>query len=104
MPMLRFFMSVALLPAVLLAHLYHHCEDVVPGLLLVQHCIGKHAAVPANVAEALDRVAALVPEPVAGVLGDVELATGIGREAMTTSFVMRAGAVHGCVALRDMEI
>ncbi len=42
---------------------------------------------------ALGRLAALVAQPEAGVLGDVELAVGIGRQAVAAGLVVRAGAV-----------
>src|SRR4051812_7999493 len=41
-------------PSMLLAHLGHHREDVVPRLLFHEHVIREHASVPADVAEAFD--------------------------------------------------
>ena len=45
-----------------------------------------------------------VLEPVAGALGDVELAVGIVGRAVAAGFVVGAGAVHGAVVLGDVEV
>ena len=54
--------------------------------------------------EALGRLAALVAEPVAGVLHDVELAVGRVGQAVAAGFVVRAGAEHFAVVLGDVEV
>ena len=43
-------------------------------------------------------------QPVAGVLDDVELAVGIVGQAVASGLVVRAGALHGRVVLRDVEV
>ena len=53
---------------------------------------------------ALRRLAVLVAHPVAGVMHDVELAVRIVRQAMAAGLVVRAGAFHRRVVLRDVEI
>ena len=55
-------------------------------------------------AEALERAAGFVAQPVAGVLGNIELAGGIGRLAVAAGLVVGAGAVDGAVVLGDVEI
>src|SRR4051812_14404980 len=87
--------AASLPPAVLLAHLHHHSKDVVPRLGFHHDCIGEHAAVPAEVAEALEGVAGLVLQPVAGVFGDVEFAGGVGGQAVAAGLVVGAAAVDG---------
>src|SRR5687768_6365824 len=82
-------------PAVRVAHLDHGAQHVVPGLLILHHGIGEHAAVPADVAHRLGELAGLVAEPVAGVLGDVEPAVRIGDLAMPAGLLVIAGAEHG---------
>ncbi len=82
----------------------HRGEDVVPGLRLHHHGVGEHAAVPADVAERLGQLAGLVAEPEAGVVRDVELAVGVGRQAVSAGVVVRPRAVHGGVVLRDVEV
>src|SRR5262245_58521778 len=62
------------IPSVSVADFDHRGEDRVPGLLIFQHGVGKHAAVPADVAETAAVGAA---EPVAGCFDDVELAVGV---------------------------
>src|SRR5215212_2796909 len=62
------------IPTVLLAHLDHRGQDVVPRLLLHHHVVGEHAAVPADVLDGAGRAAGFVFEPVAGDFGDVEFA------------------------------
>ena len=79
-------------------------EDVVPGLLLLHHRVGEHAAVPADVPDRLGQVAVLVAEPEAGVLGDVELAVGVVAQAVAAGLVVGAGAEDRAVVLGDVEV
>ena len=46
----------------------------------------------------------LVAEPEAGVMGDVELAVGVGRQAVAAGVVVRAGAEDRGVVLGDVEV
>src|SRR5688572_28127083 len=55
-------------PAVRVAHRRHHAEHVVPRLLSGHDGVGEHAAVPADVAQLRFDLAAVVAQPVAGVL------------------------------------
>ena len=87
-----------------IAHRDHGRQDVVPRLRLHHGFVGEHAAVPADVAELLGRLAVAVAQPVAGVMGDVELAVGIGGQAMAAGLVVGAGAFDGRVVLGDVEI
>src|SRR5688500_10574397 len=82
-----------LLPAVLVADLDHDLQDVVPRLRFGHRLVGEHAPVPADVAEPLDRVAALVLQPEAGVARDVQLGGGVGGESVEALRVVRAHAV-----------
>ena len=75
-------------PTVVLTHLHHSGEDVVPDLLAGHGVVGEHAAVPADVFEFLGDFAFFVAHPITGVAGDVEFAVRIGREAMTARLVM----------------
>src|SRR4051794_22963256 len=59
-------------PPMLIPHLHHHPQDVVPRLRLHHHFVGEHAAVPADVPQPLHGMAGAVLEPEAGVLRDVE--------------------------------
>src|SRR6266566_5051613 len=74
--------SLVIPPPVRIPHVNHHPQDVVPGLRLHHDVIREHAAVPAEVPEFLRRVAVGIAHPVAGVVGDFELAVGVVRQAM----------------------
>src|SRR4051794_20835691 len=91
------------IPAVLVADLDHGGEDVVPGFGLHHDVVGEHAAVPADVLDGTGGLALLVLEPVAGDLGDVELAGGVVGEAVAAGLVVGATAVDGGVVLGDVE-
>ncbi len=52
----------------------------------------------------LGELAVLVAEPEAGVMGDVELAVGVGRQAVAAGVVVRARAEDGGVVLGDVEV
>src|SRR5258706_12876663 len=88
----------------LLAHLHHRAQDVVPGLLFHHDVIGEHAAVPADVFDGFGEVALVVAEPVAGVFGDVEFAGGVVGHAVAGGLVVGAAAVDGAVVLGDVEV
>src|SRR3990172_11532490 len=64
-------------PAVGVADGDHRTQDVVPRLALHHDVVGKHAAVPTDVAEGLGQVPLFIAEPMAGVLGDIQLAAGV---------------------------
>src|SRR6185436_17230597 len=108
--MLSFFLAMILrasplfAPTMRVAHLDHGREHVVPGLLPGHHRVGEHAAVPADMPHLLGQLAALVAQPVAGILRHVELAVGIGRLHMAAGLLMIAGAENGAVVLRDVEV
>src|SRR5207244_3793964 len=88
-------------PPMRIADFDHRCEDRVPRLLVFEHGVGEHAAVPANVADAS---AVGVFEPGAGCLHDVELAVGVVGGAVAARFFMAAGAVDRAVVLSHMEV
>src|SRR5271157_1261785 len=75
-------------PSVRVADADHRCEDVVPRLRLHHDGVGEHAAVPADVPELLGELPTLVAEPEAGVMGDVQLAAGVGRQAVAAGVVV----------------
>ena len=77
-------------------------QNRVPGLLVFEHCIWEHAAVPADVLRC--RAGRHLFEPVAGALDDVEFAVRIVGGAVAAGFVVAAGAVHGAVVLGDVKI
>ena len=52
----------------------------------------------------LVRLAVLVAQPEAGVMGDVELAVGVGRQAVAAGVVVRSRAEDGGVVLGDVEV
>ena len=87
-----------------IAHSNHCVEDVVPGLLLHHDGVREHATVPADMSKRLCQLAIFAVKPVAGVMRDVKLAVRIVGQAMVAGFVVCAGAFHGGVVLRDMEI
>ena len=66
----------------------HHAQNIIPGFRLHHDGIGEHAAIPADMAEALEDGAGFVAEPVAGVAGNIELAGGFGGQAMPAGLVM----------------
>jgi hypothetical protein len=69
-------------------HFNEGSQDVVPGLLFHQYFIGEHATIPADVLESLGEFTILIPEPVACMSGDVQLAVGIERLAVPAGFIM----------------
>src|ERR1700683_3491333 len=91
-------------PAVGVADLDHGAEDVAPGLLTRHRRIGEHATVPADVLEGLGQRAALVPQPIARVMNDIELAVWIIDGAVSTGLVMAPGAPDRGVVLRNVKI
>src|SRR5688500_15407439 len=91
-------------PAVVVPDFDHRGEDVSPRLLIHEHVIGEHAAVPADVFHLLRDFALLVAEPVGGVAGDVEFALRVGDLAMLAGLLVAAGAVRSAVVLGDVEI
>src|SRR5436190_16413320 len=91
-------------PAVVLAHLDHRRENVVPRFLLRHDRVWEHAAVPANMLELLRDLAAVIAHPVTGIARNVQLAVRIIDAAMTARLIVRAGAMDRGVVLRDMEI
>src|SRR5271166_2114789 len=96
--------ALLLAPAVRVAHLDHHAEDVVPRLLARHDFVREHAAVPADVTEGPGERAVLVPKPVTRVVDDIELAVGIVDRAVPPGLVVRPGPFHRGVVLRDMKI
>ena len=66
--------------------------------------VGEHAAVPADVLECLGQLAVVVAQPVAGVLGDVELAVRVVRQAVAAGLVVGARALDRGVVLGDVEV
>src|SRR5579859_1029176 len=91
-------------PAMVFADLEHGGENVIPGFSFHHDIVRKHAAVPADVLEFASNLPDAVAQPVTGVTRDVQLAVGVGGKAMAAGFVVRAGAFHGGVILRDVEI
>src|SRR5579872_4433207 len=91
-------------PAMGVAYLDHGADHRVPRLLPLHHGIGEHAAVPADVPHLPGQVALFVAQPVAGMLGDIELAVGIGDLAVPAGLLMVARPEDGSVILRDVKI
>ena len=91
-------------PPVRVPHGDHRRQNVVPGLALHHHGVGEHAAVPADVPDALGRLAVGVAEPEAGVADDVQLAVGVGGQAVPAGLVVRARAMHRAVVLGHVEV
>src|SRR5258706_16366953 len=87
----------------LLAHLHHRAQDVVPGLLFHHDVIGEHAAVPAYVFDGFGEVALVVAEPVAGVFGDVGFAGAVVGHAEAAGLGEWAAAVAGAAVLGVVE-
>ena len=55
----------------ILPHLDHRRQNVVPRFLFHHHVVREHATVPADVFEFLRHLAVVVAHPVTGVAGDV---------------------------------
>src|SRR5687768_17933577 len=72
-------------PPVLRPHLDHLAEDLVPGLLLLEGRIRKHAAVPADV---FDSPRPRVLQPVARASRDIEFPVRIIGRTMPARFIM----------------
>ena len=72
-------------PTVGFANIHHRLENGVPGLGILERCVGEHAAVPADVPDA-----ALFGtfQPVAGTCRDVQLAVGVVGRTVFASLVM----------------
>src|SRR3984957_6414294 len=112
MPTLSFFVAPikslrdesSLPPAVGVAHLDHGAKDVVPGLLTRHSRIGEHATVPADVPKGLRQRAVVVPQPIPGVMNDIELAVRVIDRAVPTGLVVAPGAPDRRVVLRDVKI
>src|SRR5690242_1650612 len=98
MPILSFFI-LGSVPAVRLAYRDHGFQNVVPGLRIGHHRIGKHAAVPANVGEGASHLAPIVAHPGACVANDVQLSLRIEGLTVPPRLVMRTGAADGSVIL-----
>ena len=79
----------------------HGLEHLVPGVGAFEDRVVEHAAIPTDV---LDAACRRILEPIAGTLDDVELAVGVGGEAMPPGFIVRAAAVNGRVVLGHVEI
>src|ERR1043166_1328235 len=88
----------------ILAHLDHGGEDVIPGLLFHHDFVREHAAIPADVLELFGHFALVVAHPVAGIASYVEFAVGVGRQAMAAGFVMTAGSLDRGVILGHMKV
>ena len=82
----------------------HDGEDVVPSLGVAHDGVGEHATVPTDMTERFREIPFVVAEPETGVARDVELAVGIVGETMPAGMIVRAGAEHGRVVLRDVEV
>jgi len=59
------------MPPMILPHLDHRSQNVVPCFLFHHHVVREHAAVPADVFEFLRHFAGVVAHPITGVAGDV---------------------------------
>merc|ERR1711964_99757 len=88
-------------PTVGFANIHHRLENGVPGLGILERCVGEHAAVPADVP---DPARGRVLQPIARTIGDVELAVGVVRRAMLAGLVVRALTVHLAIVLGDMPM
>jgi hypothetical protein len=88
----------------LVPHLQHGGQNVIPSLLLHHHVIGEHAAIPANVFKCLGQIAVLATHPKPCVFWNIELAVLVGDHAVTPGLVVIAQALHRAIILRHMKI
>ncbi len=95
---------VDLTPAMGVAHIDHHLEDLIPGVWIHHHGVGEHAAIPANMTEGSGRLTPSIPQPIASMARNAQLAIRILRQAMVTRFVVRAGPFDGAVVLGHVKI
>ena len=87
--------SPSLIPSMRIADVGHHAEDVAPRLLLHHRLRSGTCSRPSRCAASrASAVPALVAQPVAGIVDDVQLAVGIVRQAVTAGLVVRARSLH----------
>ena|SRR5258707_9444246 len=91
-------------PAMSVPHGDHGRQNIIPCFLLHHHSIGKHAAVPADMAECFGEPAIRSVQPVTGMMGNIQFPIRIVWEAMMPRFVMRSGTLHGGVILGYVEV
>jgi hypothetical protein len=75
-------------PTMMIPHLDQGGQDIVPGLLFHHHFIGEHTAVPTDMLKGLGEFSFFIPEPEAGMFGNVELAVGIQCLTVPSGLVM----------------
>src|SRR5690606_1414358 len=88
----------------LLAHLYHSSQNVVPSFGLHHNIIGEHTPIPTDMPDFFGKVAVFISQPMAGIHGDVQFSVWIRCLAMPSRFIMGTGSEHRTIILGHVKI
>src|SRR5690606_27097801 len=91
-------------PTMCVTHFDHGRKDVIPGLLVVHHCIREHATIPADMIKCRGQLSIFIAKPMSGILDDIQLAIRISGQAVTPCLVMGTRTEYGSVILSYVEV